>query len=283
MPKIANYNQIEAHNRGNAVYEMFANGPYIQEHVKRSGNIISGMYGEANRRKYELNPESRFPSTREQSVAEHEHEAVDLFFDIRDIYGDEVFGGIDLLLLVEILHRHDAGEAVHGDIPDDGSQRQESANDDENEFMDKNIYNNIEVYGTGAAHANELRSGHIAMEHKSSLLGIVAKLIDKTVAVLYDLKAQESGHGGDLKNKKNLSDLDKLSIKITGSTRVADVWLCSSLLGHPELMTIPLTLVCFEIIQAASIRVRGEKMAWLNDFLVEWLLNGETFTLTLKA
>ena len=230
--------------------------------VIRSGFGLCGCY--------EYYDPYALPNPRHQeSDTEHASGCVELIRSLETYYPN--------LLTPELYRRaehllkdHDLGENEYGDRPDDGSQNRSEKNQ-------------AELTGFALASARlpaNLRATAISdficfqdptfagFPEEIAHLVQLAKVVDKSEAVLSAIAYEKSGAPGDLFYKEHhydtLTDQDRHFIRETdGDSSIAADWLAHVVRDYHSYYGFPYVL---DIVRAAIIDVRGSWFPWFNNF-----------------
>lgn len=152
---------------------------------------------------------------------------------------------------------HDAGEAIIGDIPDDGNPLHDAKDAAELEaFQDL-------IYAFSFFDRKGLLKVFKSFQKKDSHPARAIFALDKTEAILTNLMLEKCGIYGSIKVKNNPTERDLHFAEVSGSDLAADIWgaqMLTQFKGFPQEITQP---VC-ELLNVAAKDVRGKYFSWLN-------------------
>ena len=238
------------------------------ERIKCVGPLMHGMNGEAEARMFASDPDPRFPYSYGQSDGNHTLETLSLNKIIHLRYNKSIsrYYSHDFYVDADFaLWQHDYGEYKNGDIADDGT-RPKDTDRIEYQILKEDLWDKL----TEDTDGEWLESLHKEMLDESTAFGGYCKMLDNFSRVIYCLDRERQGHGGDAKIKEayfGLSDSDKKAIEYTGSRLTADIFLYSTLEGHPNFFRHNCFPVFIRLIQSAAKSVRGSEIEWLHRYL----------------
>lgn len=205
-----------------------------------------------------------FFDERPQSDLEHCANGAFLVMLLKIFYGEELelddseYSNVNFAVLT-----HELGEALHGDIPDDGTRDNQKVDKEEQDYTVDLLWKNLPA---------DIRVKYIAIrvgfDERQDHCGQVSICVDKLEAILFNLFDEYSTlNSGKIPeyHKKNMTEKDLESIKITGSNHPADMWFCGFIASPAR--NYPFFGTIVEIIQSAAYAVRGEIMGWVDDYL----------------
>ena len=136
------------------------------------------------------------------------------------------FYGIKRDETYELLSTHDTGEAVSGDIPDDGNRDEAKKDREEFAFLEW-LFSRKTPFGQKVFGFERLVKNFRNFQTKLSIESRYAYCIDKTDAILQGLIYEYEGFPGDVTYKRvrgRLSVRDEETLRITGSSNLVDNW-----------------------------------------------------------
>lgn len=228
--------------------------------VKRSGVDLTGVNDPGWLRPKD-EPFVPFFTNREQSDAEHCFGMITLIYLISRFY-PEIVGPSEFFNYISGAINHELGEIPTGDIPDDGSRNNELKDASEKAYIKQSLE---ATYGEDGAKADFIL--FLQLVSRGTDFGMTLYLFDKFEAVLRNLSFEKEGRPGSLIYKCKHTGLglkDSGDIDITNTDSIADNWLCGLLLND-DVRKFKFTKYFVGIVQAASLIVRGHRMAWIDE------------------
>lgn len=232
------------------IWQNFKIAKANQAAIIRSG---CGSYGS-----YSYDPNNPFDFSRSESDAEHVFGTLVLFTQVNEFY-PSLINQANYFRAINCLLYHEMGENMFGDIQDNGNRNESKKNMDEQNYL----IDYMKDWST--FHRTQICNTFVEMQDKSTTLGSLLYLIDKTEVILQNLIYEDQGRGGDAKNCPYLTPRDQMEINETGSTKPADMWsyglytkYCKKDSPHRELFRIFLN-----IIRAGARDVRGKDLSWI--------------------